>query len=419
MTANFPPPQGEPQQAASGTSYSISTPRLLRLLRLAIVLTSLAAGVVSVLVLMSAASGLGGISTGTQQLERLQLIKGDILRADGLATNGLVQGTSEPASQREQYKNHLTEAAKLTVDASNAQSLDRGDLAEVNAALVQYAASMELGRTTTKTDAKAGMTYVAEAATALRERAVPALDRLIAANQGRVDAARAVDRAWAILIAAVPALVLLAAAIVAARRTRRLLNLGLVVALVASVALWRIVDTTLGNATAAVDSARSGNLRTALSASYAYADVADARSWEGRAALQPASAADEETQWKASVAKATQQVGQVTTSKDALTKQLEAYTAAHGKLATAVASKKSADIAKLAGDTSASGVNTTFTAFADSARTVATDAGQATSRDMATRTDELNSGAILAGLLGLIAAVAGALGLGARLREYR
>lgn len=416
---NYPPPAGDP--APSGASPRISTPRLLRLLRAAIVLTSLAAGLVAAWVLTGAAAGLHDISAGTQQLQRLQLIKGDVLRADGLATNGLLQGAIEPTAQRETYKNQLTEAARLTVDASQAQSRDQGDLASVNAALVNYAATMELARTSVRADAKAGLKYVDEAGSALRTQAIPALNRLLAANEDRVNAARSTDRLWAVAIASVPAVVVLLAGVLVARRARRLLNLGLILALLAAVVMWRIVDDELTGSAAAVDAARSGVLRTATSASHAYATVSDAKSYEGRALLQPAKATalETETEWRALMAQARGDAAAVADGRARLSEQLQAYEAAHTGVLSLVAEKKITEAARQAVSTAPAGVNATYAAFADNARRVASAAGADTARDMSGKADGLYRGALFAALLGLAAAVAGALGLAGRLKEYR
>ena len=284
-TQSFPPPTGAPvkttpaakpagakpdavAQAATASDpdvadgrFLVPTARMLRGSRLIAALACLIAGAVGAWVLTVTSTSLDDINRGTQQLLRLQQIKGDVLRADGVATHGLAQGT--PASAITDYADALKEAARLTVEASQAQPLDQSDLTSVNAALLNYALTMERARTTYPQDNAAGLTYVNDAGSVLSKDAVPALDKLITANSNRVDAARASDRLWAAGLALVPVLLLLGISIWVARRTRRVVNIGLVVALAASIVLWRLVDSNLVTSAAVVDSARAGSLQTA------------------------------------------------------------------------------------------------------------------------------------------------------------
>lgn len=395
----------------------MATPRLLRLLRFGIVLSMLLAAAASAWALNHGATDMATIARGTDQVQRLQVIRGNILRADGLATNGLAQA-SEPAAQRESYRALLDEAARLTVVASDAQPLDQAGLAEANAGLVRYAATIELARTVYPTNATSALARVDEAQATLRDQVLPALDRLDADNQGRVDAARSTGRSGWPFVATVPIAIALFALVLVAMRTRRLVNIGLALALVAGLGLWQVTDSALGRATTAVDAAHSGPFRTAMATSHAYAAASDAKSSEGRLTLQTSAAAAGNARWRERVARARSALAEGAGPAD-LSAKLDAYEAAYGVLQRASAAKRSGDVARLAGDASAAGVNPTFAAFSDASRAVADAAGAETARTMSERQDALGLGVAFAVLLGLAGAIAGAMGVNLRLEEYR
>lgn len=169
----------------------------LRLSRTLAALACLIAGAVGAWVLTTTSASLESINRGTQQMLRLQQIKGDVLRVDGLATNGLAQGTA--ATAMTDYTDALKEASRLTVEASLAMPTDQNDLMAVNG-LLNYALTMERAtRTAYPKDNTAGLGYTADAGTALVGDTVLALDKLISDNGNGWTPARATVRgppAW-------------------------------------------------------------------------------------------------------------------------------------------------------------------------------------------------------------------------------
>jgi len=439
-TQSFPPPTGTPvstnpaakpagakpdavAQAATASDpdvadgrFLVPTARMLRGSRLIAALACLIAGAVGAWVLTVTSTSLDDINRGTQQLLRLQQIKGDVLRADGVATHGLAQGT--PASAITDYADALKEAARLTVEASQAQPLDQSDLTSVNAALLNYALTMERARTTYPQDNAAGLTYVNDAGSVLSKDAVPALDKLITANSNRVDAARASDRLWAAGLALVPVLLLLGISIWVARRTRRVVNIGLVVALAASIVLWRLVDSNHVTSAAVVDSARAGSLQTATAAATAYSGLAEAKSIEGRMLLQPSTVNTLEPSWTAAMTDVKGAVEKLGAQSSSVSGLVNTYSAAHTALADLLKQNKVTEARQSAANTT-TGVNPTHKTASDALSKVFSDAKVATASDMSHQQDGLRVATILAVLLGLLGALASWVGLGQRLREYR
>lgn len=404
---------------ATGTGRSLSSSSLFRILRALLVLVALIAGVAGAIVLSSTSDSLADISRGTQQVLRLQTIKGDVLRSDGTALNGLAQGADEPLSQRESYRNCLQDAARLTVEASRAEPRDQSGLAEINASLVTYVATLELGRATMPSDSAAAAITIQAANQVLRESVLPTIDELVQVNQQRIDSARSINRGWVVLLAAVPVILVIATSIVLARRTRRVLNLGLLVALVASAGLWFLVDSNLGSTNRVVDDTRAGSLQNALSSAQAYAQLANAKSLEGHQLLQPGRAGNLETQWTDAMASVDTEVAQLSVRAGELKTEVTAYRTAHIALNGLVTAGKTAEARTAAGSTASAAVNPTFSKAATSLNTIVDETRAQTAEGMTAQQGRLDIVIVITVLLGLAAAVAAGLGISTRLEDFR
>lgn len=423
-------PSSRPAQTTTATAargavpdvdYGVSTPRGLSIFRVLAVLTCLVSGLVGMAVLGQTANNLQAVSERTEQLLLLQGIKADILRGDGLATNGLAQGSKEPASQQTEYRAALQQAAKDTVTASTAVPGDAVDLAEVNAALVTYVASLETSRTSVRNGEKVAASTLDDASLALRSSALPKLDARIAANQAVIDAkTQAVNRAWAILIAAVPVIVLLLASLFAARRTRRVLNIGLLAALIAAIAIWRFIDGGLSQAGAEVNTTKTGSLQSARAASAALVAVSDAKAHEGAMAVNPSAYTTYESAYAAAMARAKDEVAKLPAAdRQGVSDKLAAYQSAHDAFVAAVRAGRAADIAASAGHASSTGVNATYREAGAALGMIATTQKQDTQSSMATTRRSLQVNAGLSLVLGILGALGAFLGLGRRIKEFR
>lgn len=401
------------RKPATRPNKDMSSPAILTLVRNTAVLVCLVAAVISAAVMGWTHQGLGDIKVGTQQVLRLAAVKSGVLRADAIATNGLVQGTGEPAAATQEYQAALQEAGQLVVSASVGS--DQAELARLNGLLIQYGALLGGGHAAFGPDAASGLASMDEAGQMLRDQIIPILDALIASNQAQVDAARAANRYWAIPIAVVPVLVALWGSYVTATRTRRVLNLGLVVALLAAIGLWQVVDQNLRDTGRMVDSARAGTLQTALLNAEAASAVADAKAWEGRMLLRPETAATNAANFDAAMALANKSVQALSDTTAAA--QLASYQQAHDQLMAAAVSGDAALIAAAAGQ--AGGVNDTFRDVSTTLRANAELAGVAIEQDMAAQQSSLVTAGVLALLLGMAGAIATAAGLGRRIKEYR
>ncbi len=218
-----------------------STPRLLAALMALVTLALLLLGTVATAALVDSAEGLRRASHNAQQLVRVQQVEAQLLRADALATNAFLVGGLESAESRAQYDAAVAEASRLLVAAGTAQPADAAALEVVSSELVAYSTTMAQARANNRQGFPVGATYLDQASSGLRERAVPALEAMAAANAERVRAETGNASLVAVVLVAAACLAALGWTMwTVAHRFRRTVNVGLAtataLALLASVA---------------------------------------------------------------------------------------------------------------------------------------------------------------------------------------
>jgi hypothetical protein len=201
--------------------------------------------------------------------------------ADAMATSGYVAGGVEPAAVRARYDRDLAGAADTLARAAGELGQDAPEhrwVTTVAAQLPMYSGMIETARFYNRQGLPLGQTYLTTASALLRDTVLPAVDRLRDPGQARLLAGdgEAVGPArFAVLLVGVPLLVLLVGVSVRERhRTNRVLNPGLVVAgvlLAVALGWWAVATTVAGiklgeaarqsTAMTALDDARAAVLR--------------------------------------------------------------------------------------------------------------------------------------------------------------
>jgi hypothetical protein len=249
----------------------------LRLLAAVAVVVSLAFAVLGAMAFADRRSALADARAEADQLVRVQGIQIDLARADALATNAfLAQGTGvPPAGVVKQYEEAISTASRRIADAARAQPADGPALAGVNDQLTDYTARIATAWSVKQDPSTPTLAtgYLGLASqTLLREGMLPALDGVTKADAARVDDAfTASDRAGIELIATgiVVVLVLLAVGVRVALLSKRYVN----VPLAAAVGLVTIF-TVVGALIMAAGQARSDDVRkTSYAATRALADA--------------------------------------------------------------------------------------------------------------------------------------------------
>jgi len=213
-------------------------------------------GLLGVLAGLSAVVGVGGRSDLVDAVSarsgplavQAQLLYRSLSDADATAAAAFLSSGAEPPQLRERYQQDIA-TASAALAAAGADATDgagaygaanAGAVAEIAAALPVYTGLIETARTYNRLNLPVGSAYLREASTLMRDRLLPAADRLYRLATQRLADDRAGAAAFPWLT--IPLLLLLLAGLGAVqvdlvRRTRRLVNVGLATATAVGVVL--------------------------------------------------------------------------------------------------------------------------------------------------------------------------------------
>ncbi len=195
----------------------------------------------------------GPLTVQAQQLYR------SLSDADATAAAAFLSSGAEPADLRTRYTRDIAAAsaalAEVTANRDGATGQSVADVDQISASLPVYTGLVETARTYNRLNLPVAGAYLREASGLMRERLLPAAQRLYQADIDRLaeDRSGASALPWlAILLMLVALSGLLMAQRFLARRTRRLINIGLasataagLVALIWLVTSWAVVHTHL------------------------------------------------------------------------------------------------------------------------------------------------------------------------------
>ncbi|MCB7136381.1 hypothetical protein [Cellulosimicrobium marinum] len=281
------PPAGSP--AGSGGTVGARAHGLLRRtpdrLRLVMALGVLAAVVLGVLGFQAGSvqsRALDAAGEDSAQLVGVQEVRNALVAADATATGAFLVGGLEPAEQRARYDELVDQAATGLATLSGSNGADAELLGQVAADLTVYTGLVEQARATNRQGFPVGAAYLDQASTILREEMLPALDEVVLDDADRVaDDFAGVRGALGVLAAGLVALaVLVLCQVWLARRTHRVLNVGLASATAVLVVVGVVSTVLLAQASARADDVRSGPYAATLAASQAYSLANEAKSME-------------------------------------------------------------------------------------------------------------------------------------------
>jgi CHASE3 domain sensor protein len=249
------------------------TPGRMRVLAFVAAVVAAAFGLVGAMSLWSSAGALERADHNTAQVVRIQGIYADLVRADADATSSFLVGGIEDPVQRADYDASLDRVARGIADAADAQPADSEALGALNAAVQDYAATIEEARVYNRQGLPVGSQYLSNGSDSLRAQILPIVSALIAANTARANAEfDASSRLPIILLGGLAALAVLVLIMVwLARRTHRYLNPSMFVGSLVVVLAIAIGAVTLGGV--------GGQVRDVRDTDFAYTvKLADARS---------------------------------------------------------------------------------------------------------------------------------------------
>lgn len=248
------PRQEPPGRVAELRSLSRTTPGVLILFTAAVVLVSVLVGVFTAVSVQSRAQALDNLAGRSGPLSvAAQDIYRSLSDADATANSAFLAGGLEAADVRTRYENDIAQAESalaIAVAAREPADLVNEDtpLAVLSAKLSVYTGLVETARANNRQGLPVGAAYQREASNLMRTELLPAAQDLYTTETAGVGADQ--DSASSLpLVEVVLGLISLAVLFYAQRflrrRTRRRLNVGLVIATVAAVAslLWVVVAT--------------------------------------------------------------------------------------------------------------------------------------------------------------------------------
>ena len=419
LAAGLAPPTGTLAKTAPASSAAPEfvppppsrTPQLLRRLQAAAALTLLILGGVGGLLIAELRADLDSAPQLAAQYARLGEVNTQLLEAGTLATEGVLQGNGSPTERAVLAAGRVASASSLLVEAATARPQDAGALSGLNRGLTIYASAL---RAADGRDAKTAQGLLDKAAQQLDKELLPDLAALQAALSTEANAS---TPAW---IFVMPVLGLAAAGFLlwtswlVAQKTRRVLNIGLVAAIVAVLVIsWITIAAQQATATAAAES-RGTQFARVSGLTEASRQLGTARRLQTSALLARS--------WSSAQAKA------VTAAMDAAgrsldfntgTTHLATYRQAEQQLAALMAKADWQAATTLALGTGKAGVTAQATQFqtsvSETRATVTQEAAAVTGEVRAGLPWQL-AGVILAALAGAAMAVAG---LAQRLAEYR
>jgi hypothetical protein len=413
----WPAPTGKP--VGAGVE---DTPRLLNRLQIIGMAVVLLFGLASGLVQFLSYQSDGRAADDTEQLVRVQEIQSTLLRVDAIATNlALVGGQGDPEREA-QYDAALDAVFELIAAAAEAQPADQDALAALNVEVKDYATYVAAARANIRLGYPVGKQYLSEASDGLRSDAQPILANLVIANTERAEDAMAGQHPFYLLLIGLVALgVLVWVSMLLAARFRRYLNLGIAIAaiivivttVVASIAAWRGDNQN--------DDLLDNELSVAVDQAAARTAGNDAKANESLRLVNRGSGATYEPKWDSAAAIVEDK------ADPAILSAWEQYVAAHDAIETYDDRDLSGPAIKIAtgaddAPKDPQGVpfdsTAAFESFDAAAQDAVTENGTTTTDDLRAGRVFALVGSLLTLLLGFVASIAVARGIGARRREY-
>lgn len=402
--ASLQPRSAPPPSRQNPPAHRTATPQLLRIFQAAVLVIAVIIGAFGV-PLATSSDGLMEQATIESQYEALSEVSVKTLRANELGLATMVSRTNDPGPFRNQMDDVAAAVVKAADALSNEDSATR--LSQINVAVQAYSRTMEQAIALLQADPKQttqAATLTASAQKTLDERV---LSELGAMQQEATQQLQFVPSQVAgvfRIVAGLCALVIIAVMVAVALRTRRVVNIGLGIGLVAIIGA--IALSTLVPATAASD-ASAGDVRHVT---IGREQLLRARASELNLVLDPTNSALGGA-WTQAYQRADEsfRAGSLDAHSD-----LAAYQRSHANLVAKIAEGKPDEISKAAADAGAR------------AAPVTRAADQRITAERTQVTTILQSGTVGVtmvafglGALGLVTAVGSTIGIQQRLREFR
>jgi hypothetical protein len=291
-----------PASVARGRRRLTGSPGRLRVAAALTAVGCVLLGVAGLFAMTSRADALQDARAHAAQLVRVQQAAQALVRADAAVANGFLAGGAEPVALTDEYDVAIAQASRLLVDAAAAEPSDRTDLARANALLADYARQVANARSANRLGQPLGSGYlVLGSQTVLRGGILPLLDGVT--TQNGTDVADAYGdsgvAAWYLAVGAVPCVaVLVGVQVWLARRTRRVVNLGLAAASLAVLAALAASATVFSSTGSTARDVRDTSYAATKALAQARNAAWSAKGLESLTLVKQGGGAAYEAQWK-------------------------------------------------------------------------------------------------------------------------
>lgn len=410
-----------------------TTPGRLSLALILCVVCCVALGAIGVWTAESHAGAAHAVRDSSERLTvEAQQIYQDLADADTTAAGGFLSGGVEPASIRQRYLTDIAQAQRALLDATELIGTDSAAARSLNtltAGVPTYTGLIETARADNLQGLPVGAAYLREASAFMRASLLPAADQLFELESQRLDSEQD-DASSFPYIALLVALLVLAVFIAVARglwlRTHRVLNLGIVGAIAATLVSLLWTQVAIGSQSSDIETGKSqGSAQLQI---LAQARIAAIRARGDEALILVGRGSDPAPQTDLTAATTalrqdltnaaklpTGASGQVAAAARALTTW---QTANQRFIAQSTAGDYTAAVAGVLRPTKGS-VASAFAAVDDSLAMAITTDQAAFTHDAGAAVGDLDLTTPAAVVLALLALTGCVLGIGARLREYR
>lgn len=389
--------------------YGTTTPRLLRMIRNVVIAALLLFAGLTIVGTIAPGVALGSARDEVTYGMELRNARATLAEADRRASVAFLDPKAATAAgEWNTYESTLDKVSSQLVRAAAQHPGDAEALATVQIQVSDYRRAVDAARTVAATDAPTGGTQYAATSSKLAPP-MSTLAILAQSSDARVGAGPVWSVGiWAVVAAWVALVVLVLASVLMARRTRRVLNLGLVVGVVFVGVALSLVSTANAMVQQSVTDVRTTSLASARIHADTRALAEQAKAAEDRSLLSAGSGSNDYAQATATLETSLSALPEVGV-KTAQTGLWQSYTAAHQALPSSLTEAKVQ---------ARSMTLTPLTAFVDQAQGLATaDRTLATDALTTAQEGQLPIG-ITASLLCLLAIVSALWGITRRLAEY-
>lgn len=360
----------------------------------------------------------------TSQLLGVQEVRNSLVVADASATNAFLVGGLEPTEQRQRYDDAIANASAKIAELSGANAADASELGQVASQVAVYTGLIEQARANNRQGFPVGSAYLDQASTLLREEILPTLTTLVDDNAARVssDLSMVRNALWILAVGVLCLALLIGTQVWLARRTHRVLNVGLLAASAVVLVVGVVGAVLLTQTNSAAAAVRDGPYAATLAASTAYSEANDAKAMESFTLIKRGSGQAYEESFVELTADAKERLdaaGAAGTLDGKAAGYLDDWITQHQAIRALDDAGDWDGAVALATNAAEGSPNAAFTAFSRAVTSDISDNISATQSDLAAAGTRTGLAGWLLLAAGLVAATLAWRGLNARLEEYR